>query len=247
MIGWLVTRPRIRDWIISTAMKTPDDPIYAADGSGRVYMNRYWLFNPLTKKDNGDWKRKWPIPFSIRVHNIVLPDDDRHLHDHPFNARTWIMVGGYDEVRAEESSDFYGHRPAEYPDRYVDIRDYYDNDRYVGVMYERREGDSTALTFERYHKITRIHHHDHPVGAGAWTLFAFGDYLGAWGFLVNEVKVAHKEYIEKFKRPAMEPDYSHCDLIPKGFGQRCLRCHKGDTLADGTIDCGEPRVKRKIQ
>jgi hypothetical protein len=200
MIGYLLSRPRIRDWIINRAMRTPDDPIYAGDNSGRVYMARYWLFNPLTKKDDGEWVRKYPLlPFSIRVHNILLPDADRHLHDHPFNARTWIMIGGYDELRAEERDFFYDSQKY-HMDQIVDIRDYYDNDQYVGVQYERHEGDTTTLSFERYHKITRIHHHDNPVGPGAWTFFCFGGYKGAWGFLVNEVKMLHREYIEKFKR-----------------------------------------------
>jgi hypothetical protein len=202
MIGYLLTRPAIRNWIIKRAMRTPDDPIYAADGSGEIYMNRYWLFNPLTKKSDGEWVRKHRmIPFSIRVHNIRLPDDDRHLHDHPFNARTWIMVGGYEELRAEYI-DYYGetgrHRnPAFLGERYIGGN--YEDDL-VGVEYARHEGSSTTLTFEHYHKITRIYEHDNPIGPGAWTLFCFGDYVGPWGFLVDGAKMVHREYIDKFKQ-----------------------------------------------
>lgn len=202
MIGYLLTRPAIRNWIIKRAMQTPDDPILAADGSGAVYMARYWLFNPLTKKDNGEWVRKHRmIPFSIRVHNIRLPDDDRHLHDHPFNARTWIMIGGYEEVRAEQI-DHFGLWEKNYDPNYlgeVEIRDHYDEDQYIGCVYSRHAGASTKLTFEQYHKITRIYEHNDGWGPGAWTFFCFGDYLGPWGFLVNGAKMVHREYIEKFK------------------------------------------------
>lgn len=32
-----------------------------------------------------------------RIHHIAQPDNDRHLHDHPWNARTIILNGGYIE------------------------------------------------------------------------------------------------------------------------------------------------------
>lgn len=200
MIGYILSRPTIRDWIIKQAMKTPDDPIVAGDGSGRIYMKRYWLFNPLTKKDNGEWVRKYNwLPFSIRVHNILLPDPDRHLHDHPFNARTWIMIGGYQELRAEQV-DHFGlweenhHLNPNFLGE-VDIRDYYDNE-HIGCLYARREGSTTKLTHGRFHKVDAIYPHDNHNGPGAWTFFVFGDYIGPWGFLVNDAKMEHRQYID---------------------------------------------------
>jgi hypothetical protein len=202
MIGYLLSRPRIRDWIINRAMRTPDDPIYAGDNSGRVYMARYWLFNPLTKKDNGEWVRKYPLlPFSIRVHNILLPDADRHLHDHPFNARTWIMRGGYEELRAEEVDGYRSFFDEANVVGEMDIRDQYDNEQYIGVLYARPPGSTTTLAHEQFHKITRLYD---PVN-GAWTCFAFGDYVGPWGFLVDGVKMLHREYIAKFKQQPFAP------------------------------------------
>ncbi len=62
---------------------------------GTVYMRRWWIFNR--------YDRKWHIPFlpSIRLHHICVPDQDRHLHDHPWNARTIIIKGYYIEVRED--------------------------------------------------------------------------------------------------------------------------------------------------
>jgi hypothetical protein len=39
---------------------------------------------------------------SIRVHHILRADTARHLHDHPWNARTIILKGWYRERRLEQ-------------------------------------------------------------------------------------------------------------------------------------------------
>ena len=63
-------------------------------------MDRWWLFNAYGKNPDGSVK---PARFSwlpsIRVHHICLPDDDKHEHDHPWNARTIILRGFYIEER----------------------------------------------------------------------------------------------------------------------------------------------------
>ena len=125
LIGRVLRKPKVHNWLLEHARGTPDAPILSPDET-EVYMNRYWLFNPI----GSDYTRKYPfIPFSIRIHNILRHDQDRHMHDHPFNARTWIMRGGYNEVRLVD-----GHV----------------------VEIERRAGDTSTLGFDSYHKITRI-------------------------------------------------------------------------------------------
>lgn len=201
MIGWLVSRPRVRAWIIKQAMKTPGEDIIAGDGSGRIYMKRYWLFNPLVKnRVTGEWKRKYRmVPFHIRVHNILLPDADRHLHDHPFNARTWIMSGGYEELRAEQADHIFENYANPSVVGEVEIRDHYDND-YIGVLYARHPGSTTTLGHGQYHKITRLY----DAQEGAWTVFAFGDWRGDWGFLVDGAKVLRAEYEQRFQKKGVQ-------------------------------------------
>ena len=82
------------NWLINRAMKTPYQHIPSADNTA-IYMGRWWLFNAYKP----DYTR--PIPWlpSIRVHHIQLPDNDRHEHDHPWDARTIILRGGYIEER----------------------------------------------------------------------------------------------------------------------------------------------------
>lgn len=80
------------------AMRTPYSHITSPDGS-TVYMYRYWLFNPYPHGSEGR-VRKWSrwLP-SVRLHHIMEPDRDRHLHDHPWNARTIVLRGWYEEER----------------------------------------------------------------------------------------------------------------------------------------------------
>ncbi len=180
-IGWLLTRGSIPELLLKIAQKTPDDHIPSAVNPDAIYMERYWLFNKIT-----DHKRKWRmIPFSIRIHVIREPDNDRHYHDHPFNAWTWPLRNGYDETRLEPQYPDYEHLPvAEYWD---------DMEGMVAVRRHVVPGQCIMLGFDRYHKITAL-----PFGP-AITFFVFGDYKGVWGFLVNGEKVPHKEYRETRK------------------------------------------------
>lgn len=97
-----LARPRVADWIIKRAQQTPYSDIVT---DGDVYMRRWWLFNPYPGTyQGGTYLRRYPwCPISIRVHQILRPDRERDLHDHPWNARTFILRGSYAEVR--EGSD----------------------------------------------------------------------------------------------------------------------------------------------
>lgn len=133
---WLakqLARPRVVGWLFRRAIKTPYSHIGSADGSD-IYMFRFWLFNPYpvsTAAVPGAAKRtRWQFPISIRLHCIMRADMDRHLHDHPWNARTFILRGWYDEVRILATGGLhFAHRHA---------------------------GDTVALKFGEYHRITEV-------------------------------------------------------------------------------------------
>lgn len=146
----------VTDWLIRRAQRTPYSHIVT---DGVLYMERYWLFNPYPVDSSG--KGNW-FPISIRLHRIVLPDQDRHMHDHPWNARTFILRGWYDEIRQEPHGR---------------------------SMRMRKAGDTVALKFGEYHRITDIS------DGGVWTLFVTGKYRGTWGFLVNGRKVQWRTYL----------------------------------------------------
>lgn len=97
LLARTLARPAVADWLIRRAQRTPYSPIIS---EGELYMERFWLFNPYPDSGaSGADRKPWRFPISIRIHHIVLPDQDRHLHDHPWNARTFILRGWYREVR----------------------------------------------------------------------------------------------------------------------------------------------------
>lgn len=58
--------------------------IYASHiGPGGSYMRRFIFRTP------------W---FTLRLHHILRSDDDRHLHDHPFDFVSFLLSGGYYET-----------------------------------------------------------------------------------------------------------------------------------------------------
>lgn len=164
LIAKILALKPVANWLIARAKKTPYSPIVK---DGLVYMERYWLFNAYESVDGQqlDSKLKW-FPWSLRIHWIRLPDQDRHLHDHPWNARTIILKGGYVEERLNDNPFFFDTEE-----------------------FERNPGSTAKLGFGEYHRITRI------PDSGAWTLFISGPYQGTWGFLVDGVKVQWRTYL----------------------------------------------------
>lgn len=165
LIAKILSHPKVFNYLLNKAKKTPYINIYGVE-NGELYMERYWLFNPYPV--SGAKSRYSWLPLSIRIHKIVKPDDDRHLHDHPWNARTFILKGWYNEIRqAEGIQSLFG--------------DF--------VNLQRTKGDTACLSFGEYHRITEVSE------GGVYTLFVTGKYRGTWGFLVDGLKVHYKKYL----------------------------------------------------
>lgn len=114
----ILSSPRVRRWIVLRAVRTPYRHL---DG----YMMRWWFFNSYENPDGTYPKRNWlmrRLP-SIRVHQLLRGDNAYHMHDHPWDARTIILQGGYLEQCEDEE------------------------------LYERRAGDTRAIRFGEYHHI----------------------------------------------------------------------------------------------
>lgn len=94
MVAWAVSRPAVARWIVTRAV-CRNVCLHIPDKGDNVasYMERRWLLNvPVTQQ-----KRRWRLPFEIRVHWIKRADADRDRHDHPWNWRTIILFGWYEE------------------------------------------------------------------------------------------------------------------------------------------------------
>lgn len=167
MIWSLIARicaiPHVADWLIARAQRTPYWNVMSPDGQ-TVYMRRWWLFNRYDESKY--WKWTW-LP-SIRVHHICVEDQDLHLHDHPWNARTIILKGCYIEEVPDSEPGFEG----------------------LTVFSDSHQpGYTGRLLYGQFHRIASISR------GGAWTLFLTWKYRGTWGFLVDGKKVPWREYL----------------------------------------------------
>ena len=173
--GYLAKRPALVQRIIDRAKLTPYNDIMSRDGT-KVYMRRYWLFNPY---DGVTRERKYPwLPVSIRIHEIMLPDDDEHMHDHPFDAQTIILRGWYIEERDEEVERSFRSETVTGPG-------------WVRVM---GDWDTAAIRLGDFHRIS--HKSDGPVV----TMFITFKEYGTWGFDVDGVKVPWDKYLAERPR-----------------------------------------------
>jgi hypothetical protein len=175
LIARFLARPAVADYLIRRAQRTPYSPIVK---DGDLYMERFWLFNPYPDSGQSGADRKpWRFPLSIRIHHIWLPDQDRDLHDHPWNARTIILRGWYIEERTE--------RP---------FRSVWEFAKQQ-VMRCNVSGDTATLKYGEFHRITEVS------DGGVWTLFITGKYRGTWGFSVDGIKVQWRKYLGLEPKP----------------------------------------------
>lgn len=174
LVAKVLARPAIADWLIARAKLTPYQHIMSADGT-EMYMGRWWLFNPYSRETHK--QALWWFPWSFRIHHIMRPDEDRDLHDHPWNARTIILRGWYTEERLEPASHVDMLKPG--PLLWLEEPDYL----FKLSMRTRSPGDTARLNHGEYHRIDQVS------PGGVITLFITSKWRGDWGFLVNGVKV----------------------------------------------------------
>lgn len=168
----------IADRIIQRAKRTPYTHLSAVldhtldDPDEADYMERYWLFNAYERIDG---KHVSPIGWlpSIRIHRIKKSDDDRALHDHPWKFVTFILKGGYYEVRPFSAPG--GPK---------------------GGTMTRWYGPGSILV----RKHTDFHRLIVHEGGEAWTMFCTGKYMHKWGFMHDGSKMIHTLYKAAFGR-----------------------------------------------
>lgn len=182
VLAKVLARPAIADWLIARAKLTPYQHIMSADGT-EMYMGRWWLFNPYSRTTHKP--ALWWCPWSFRIHHIMRPDEDRDLHDHPWNARTIILRGWYREQRLLRADD-----PAlqHLLMKAAELRQSFDAAFQATECIDRLPGDTAQLLHGEYHRIDEIS------PGGVFTLFITSKWRGDWGFLVNGVKVPWRTY-----------------------------------------------------
>lgn len=152
-----------------------DDVFTIPTNDGRPYLRRYTLI-----------KNKW---FRVHVHEIMLSDEDRELHDHPWDFTSVLLSGGYNEERPITFS-------AALAQHWETIKLYWPR---FSVVRHRAED---------FHRI------ELPAGKTVWTLFIAGKNRRRWGFLTADRGwVDHDLYLtEKFGPQSVEADMAEKEM-----------------------------------
>lgn len=128
LFAMIVSSRPVFEWLKRRGARNPYTHLGAAHDR---YMFRFWLFNPYGKDETGKvLPPRWPWLPSIRLHHIMRPDHDRHCHDHPWDFRTVVLNGYYDEIRQTT----YG----------------------LDEFHIREPGDTATLRFGQFHRITAV-------------------------------------------------------------------------------------------
>lgn len=134
----------------------------------------------------GDYMRRWILrtPWgTLRLHNILRSDEDRHLHDHPFDFTSLLLTGGYtEEAYTESTPSFDNSRTAKTWPRFSIVR----------------------KQAEEAHRLIV----DKPL----WTFVVSGPKRRSWGFHTEKGWVHHREYLKLFPEIASMDLQSHADL-----------------------------------
>lgn len=220
-IARVVSQPKVADWLIRRAMKRPFTHLPSNDDPS--YMARYWLFNPYPVSSQD--RKRWQFPISIRLHHIKRADADRHMHDHPWNARTIILKGWYGEKRmVDDESVQRGHISAKIATEAAGARWLLGD--YATEHFTRAPGDTATLRVGQYHTITDV-----PVD-GVWTMFISGPWRADWGFLVEGVKVWWRDYLaQKEKGEAVKQKITELGPLAKFCVPNETRFHSGGPVS----------------
>lgn len=129
------------------------------------YMERYWII-----------PKKPYLPFAARLHHILRSDNDRDLHDHPWDYASYILDGGYWEIL-----------PKSQKQPFADDRD----ENNVTKTWWGPGSFRTASATTRHRLIV-------PAGKTAWTLFIHRPKSRDWGFGTPNGWVHNEQYFQEF-------------------------------------------------
>jgi len=161
IVARILARPAIVNWIIKKYAQ--DERVYYhivnPDNPSDQYMCRWWILK----------RRPW-MNFCIRLHWIKRADLDVNMHSHPFNYRTFILLGAYVEERPDPAIIEFFDEDSDYSAYHESMRD----------KFIRSPGETIKNSYGSFHRIGWVH------PAGVWTVFVmWGGEKDDWGFMTQ--------------------------------------------------------------
>lgn len=150
--------------------------LYASHiGPGGSYMRRFILRTP------------WG---TVRLHNILRSDADRHLHDHPFDFVSFLLNGGYRETTPCAACNGTG--------KFID----------PDLMWDPRPPDcrdcmSTGKRLRFWPRFSVVRKqaedlHCLTIDKPVWTLVFSGPKRRDWGFATEDGWVHNEQYSQRW-------------------------------------------------
>lgn len=95
----------MKRWLDNICMKLRNQNRYTCiEVDGLRYLYRHYLLFLEDTQEYGKIVRRPEVKFNVFLHNFLLPDPDRHLHNHPWWYATFVLWGGYyEEVFTDET------------------------------------------------------------------------------------------------------------------------------------------------
>lgn len=153
-------------------MNDPYEPDVHQAQSTHYKRPRFWgKVEILTPDGKEVYLRRWylariPRLFSIRLHHILLPDTDRHPHDHPWPFLSIILWGGYNELWSRAHSMWRG----QWSCRFRCVRRF------------------------SFHRSTDLHQIQQFHNGSTWSLFITGPEGRVWGFETPDGWMNFRDY-----------------------------------------------------
>lgn len=142
-------------------------PDFVIGGKNDPYLRRWWIVP----------RNKW---FNVYVHQILRDDDDRALHDHPWDNCSVILRGRYCEVVNGPGIPWLKLPPL--------------------MRFERNAGSIVTRKAEQPHRLELIN------GEPCWTLFISGPRRREWGFHTADGWVHWKDFTDPNDRGMVRPN-----------------------------------------
>lgn len=158
----------ILSWFVRFA-KLPKRTITRDDG--KPYLERWYLCGePGGLKYFGEgqqtmrwWQKALTWLPCTYLHRFVASDDDEELHNHPWEATSLILAGGYVEERRLHVEPYTPHKDV------IPIV------RKRTILQEFRPGMRNYIFADTFHKVTLLEE-------DAWTVIVCGKKVSSWGF-----------------------------------------------------------------
>lgn len=148
-----------------------------------------FLIKEIKSKEGELHFRRWRIIstpwFSVYIHGIYMPDEDAHLHDHPWNYASLVLKGSFTEQTLKynyiESTEIDQTKEDK-----IKIKRVWKNaetaEKVVSIF------DFITRNAKHFHKIKVLH------SKSVYTLFFTGRRLRDWGYDVDGTWVSHQDY-----------------------------------------------------